>query len=616
MYLDWENQAQDYYEIDIETDGLDATVIWCMCWENIKTKEKGECRNYDEIRSFFERTRGSCYVGHNILKFDAPVLNRLVSTQLTVGSLVDTLVLSTLYHPSIPDGHSLGAWGERIGYAKIEFNDWTHLSDEMVVYCHKDVEIGSELFRKITKVLTKIGFSEKTCYIQHQMTHILAKQQKNGFYFDAEKAIHFYQHLRRREEELQDDIRAVFPARRVQIRESRMYTKTGSPTALYQRDQGRYILDRDEVRGRYTAFEDVEFNIGSPQQRVEKLLELGWVNLPDEVTKTGNPKPFDKGDLVPSLKQFLEENPVPEVEFIAKWMSINGRANMVNNWLENWNEDDGCIHGNLFVADTLRFRHQAPNTANIPAVRLGKDTNGDEYVLYGEEGYYTYEARDLWCARPGRVLVGTDAAGLELRMLAHYLNRKEFTKAVISGNSKDGTDPHSVNARLAGVSRPLAKTLLYAIQYGAQAKKVASIIKGSFQEGAELRERFLQRLGIKGVMQDAIHEQETGRVWLVDGAGVVCPSPHAALNYKLQGGGARVMAQGAIFLEGHIRRSGLDSLKVGDIHDEWQYDVAPSDAREHARLSVQAIREAGEELNLNLPLDGTAKEGLTWAATH
>jgi DNA polymerase I-like protein with 3'-5' exonuclease and polymerase domains len=76
------------------------------------------------------------------------------------------------------------------------------------------------------------------------------------------------------------------------------------------------------------------------------------------------------------------------------------------------------------------------------------------------------------------------------------------------------------------------------------------------------------------------------------------------------------MALGAIFLEKHIRRVGLDSLKVGDIHDEWQYDVAPADAREHARLSVQAIREAGEELNLNVPLDGTAKEGLTWAQTH
>jgi DNA polymerase-1 len=361
----------------------------------------------------------------------------------------------------------------------------------------------------------------------------------------------------------------------------------------------RYDVESSEQGQFYRAYEQVSFNIGSPLQRAEKLIALGWV--PDEKTPKGQPKVTEK-----SLFKFAEESGIPEVALITRWMSVNGRANMVNTWLDNWNEETGCIHGKLFVADTLRFRHQAPNTANIPAVRVNKAGE----VLRAEDGYYTYEARDLWTARPGRVLVGTDAAGLELRMLAHYLNRPDFTKQVIEG------DPHQYNADLAGVTRPRAKTLLYAIQYGAQAGKVAQIIEGTREEGSAMREQFLARLGIKGVMEDAIHEQETGRVWLVDGSGVVCPSPHAALNYKLQGGGARVMAQGAIFLEGYIRHHGLDSLKVGDIHDEWQYDVAPNDAREHARLSVQAIRDAGEELNLNLPLDGTAKEGRTWAETH
>lgn len=599
MYLDWEKQALDYYAIDIETDDLNATRVWVLCWENIKTRETGQCTTDAEIRSFFERTRGSIYVGHNIIKFDAPVLNRLLGCGLILSRLVDTLVLSTLYSPSLDGGHSLASWGERLGHDKIDFNDWSHLSEEMVTYCHRDVLICSELFRRLTRVLARIGFSEKSCYIQHNISHIVSKQSMTGFYFDAERAIHLYQSLRNREEELQDEIRRVFQPERRLVREAKCFTKTGSHSALYQRDQERYDIVTDESGEFYRAYENVQFNIGSPKQRSEKLTELGW--MPDERTPKGAPKVTEK-----SLVKFAEESGIPEVALITKWMAINGRANMINTWLDHWNEGTGCIHGRLFVADTLRFRHQAPNTANIPAVRCAKDGR----VLYGEEGYYTYEARDLWCSRPGRVLVGTDAAGLELRMLAHYLNRPDFTKQVIEG------DPHQYNADLAGVSRPRAKTLLYAIQYGAQAGKVAQIIEGTREEGALMREQFLARLGIKGVMEDAIREQETGRVWLVDGSGVVCPSPHAALNYKLQGGGARVMAQGAIFLEGHIRRHGLDSLKVGDIHDEWQYDVSPNDAREHARLSVQAIREAGEELNLNLPLDGTAKEGLTWAQTH
>lgn len=608
MYLNWEKQALDYYAIDIETDSLNPSVIWIMCWEHLKTKDKGRCVGHDAIRQFFEKTAGSKYVGHNVLKFDIPAIRKLVGIGFKVSEIVDTLVLSTLYSPSLQGGHSLDAWGERIGYKKLKFDQWGSYSEEMAIYCERDVEITAELYRRLSRTLLRVGFSEKSCYIQHRFTIILEKQRANGFCFDGPRAIALYQELRKRENELQELIRNVFPAERVLVRERQIHTKSGSPTALYLRDKASYIVEEDYSRGTYRAYEDVNFNIGSPKQRVEKLTALGWV--PDERTPKGFPKPTEK-----SLIKFAEESGVEEVALITKWMAINGRANMINTWLDNWDETDGRIHGKLFVADTLRLRHQAPNTANVPAVRVREIKNEegvvvDKQILYGESGYFTYEARDLWTASSGRVLVGTDAAGLELRMLAHYLNRAAFTEQVLSG------DPHQYNADLAGVTRTVAKTLLYAIQYGAQAKKVASIIKGTVEEGKVLRESFLARLGIKGVMEDAIHEQKTGRVWLVDGSGVVCPSPHAALNYKLQGGGARVMAQAAIFLEQHIQRSGLDSQKVGDIHDEWQFDVASGDAREHARLSVQAIREAGEELNLNISLDGTAKEGRTWAKTH
>ena len=575
-----------------------------MCWQNVKTGETGACFSTNEIRSFFESTRGAIYVGHNILRFDGPTIARLVGCPLGVGSIIDTLVLSTLYSPSILGGHSLGAWGERLGKEKIEFNDFSKLTPEMVTYCHRDVEITCELFKKLTKVLKKIDFSERSIWLQHRLTVILDRQQRNGFYFDGPRALDFYRMLRSREEELQDEIRRAFPAKRVLIAERPMFTKSGGPTAIYTKDRERYVLEENRDTGIYQAFEDVEFSIGSPKQRVDKLLELGWG--PEEFTPAGNPKPFDKGKLSPSLERFLEERDVPEVHMIAKWMAINGRANMVNTWIENWNEDTSCIHGKLFVADTLRLRHQAPNTANIPAVRISKDGS----ILLGESGYFTYEARDLWVARPGRVLVGTDAAGLELRMLAHYLNRPDFTKQVVEGN------PHQFNADTVGIERTLAKTLLYSIQYGAQDRKVASIIKSSLKEGAKIRQEFLDRLGLTEVMDEAIEEQRNGRIDLVDGSKIICPSPHAALNYRLQGGGARVMGLAAVFLEGHIRRNGLDSLKVGDIHDEWQYDVHPSCARLHGELAVQSIREAGEELNLNVPLDGESKEGLTWARTH
>ena len=172
MYLDWEKQDQEIYAIDIEADSLEPTVIWCMCWENIKTKEKGACTDADQIKRFFEETDGAIYVGHNIIKFDAPHLNRLLHLNLKPKDVIDTLVLCTLYSPSLKGGHSLKAWGLRLGYPKDDYDDWTRLTSQMVAYCQQDVKITAELFRKITKVLVKIGFSELTCSIQHRITSI------------------------------------------------------------------------------------------------------------------------------------------------------------------------------------------------------------------------------------------------------------------------------------------------------------------------------------------------------------------------------------------------------------------------------------------------------------
>lgn len=606
MYLDWETSLEvDYYVIDIETNSLTPDTIWCMCWENVGTKETGECLGHEEIFEWFKSTKGSIYIGHNSLKFDVLVLNKLLGVGISPNQCIDTLVLTTLYKPNISGGHSLDAWGSRMGCPKGSHSDWSKLSPEMIEYCHQDVAVTSKLFRNIVNVLNKLEFSEMSCWIQHRISIIAARQKRNGFEFDFEGALTLYQELRTLEDGYKQSIQLAFPAERVLVRTSNVCRQDGEFTAIYLRDKERYEIVKinPEV---YEAYEYVEFNIGSPKQRTQRLVELGWKNLPDEVTKTGLPKPFESGELAKSLQKIVDEGGAPEITLIAKWMTINGRANMINNWLENYNEKTGRIHGSLFVADTLRFKHSAPNTANVPGVR--KDKRGR--IFRREEGDFTYEARDQWRARDGRKLVGTDAAGLELRMLAHFLDRPAFTDQVLDG------DPHQYNADLAGVDRPTAKTLLYAIQYGAQAGKVASILGGTFAEGKKMREIFLARLGIDKLMKEAQNEQRNGRITLCDGSKVVCPSKHSALNYKLQGSGARVMALASIILEGYIYRNGLDSIKVGDIHDEWQYDVHPNDVAEHKRLSVQAIREAGERLNLRIPLDATAQEGLTWAETH
>jgi DNA polymerase I-like protein with 3'-5' exonuclease and polymerase domains len=76
------------------------------------------------------------------------------------------------------------------------------------------------------------------------------------------------------------------------------------------------------------------------------------------------------------------------------------------------------------------------------------------------------------------------------------------------------------------------------------------------------------------------------------------------------------MALASIILEKNIHKKGLDSLKVGDVHDEYLYDVHPDDAEEHRRLSLEALKESGEALNLNIPITGNSLIGRSWAVVH
>ena len=128
-----------------------------------------------------------------------------------------------------------------------------------------------------------------------------------------------------------------------------------------------------------------------PFGEFRKVIKFVWKPAADERTPTGNPKPTSKGKLVPSLVKFVESSGKEEPKLIARWMEVNARANMINTWIEAYNEDTGAIHGSLWLANTLRYRHSNPNTANIPAVRLDKEN----HPLLEEAGAFTYEARDL-----------------------------------------------------------------------------------------------------------------------------------------------------------------------------------------------------------------------------
>lgn len=613
MYL---TPNDKYWACDIEGDLIPSTRVWCFYAINIATGEEVSFTSYEDIKEWVDaRVNDSCrLVFHNGLGYDAPTLNRIVGTRIGINNLVDTFLLSMLYSPSMDGGHSLAAWGARLKFPKGDYNDFSQYTPEMLEYCKQDARLCRRVYLALVKRMNSQKFTDVGIEIEHRSWSLIQRQKTNGFHFNIVEAHSLYAKLREYENQIRDEILTYWPPKLEMVAKyKRPYKKDGSPSSNFTRhceEYERVDVYADRNGGEYECFAYVAFHIGSPVQRVEKLLELGWE--PREFTKTGNPQPTVKGKLSPSLIEFVEKSGKPEPALIAKWIEINSRANMVNTWIEAYNEDTQCIHGTLWLANTLRYKHSGPNTANIPAVRVDKEDNP---LLLGA-GSFTYEARDLWDTRDrnNRKLVGVDAKGIQLRVLAHYLNNPKFTEAVLDG------DPHSYNQSVGGFqTRAIAKTFIYAFLLGAGDEKVGQIIGGSTRDGKEIKSRFIGNFpGLQQLLDRLGNEVDrTGRIRLCDGTPIIVTAPHTRLGYLLQGDESRIMKKAAILTNNQIVRKRLDVIKVGDIHDEWQNDVLNEHVEEFTKVVCPtSFAASGEFFRYRIPIACDSKVGLTWAQTH
>jgi len=328
------------------------------------------------------------------------------------------------------------------------------------------------------------------------------------------------------------------------------------------------------------------FNPGSRQQIAERLAGLG-VTFTEET---------EKGSTIINEK-VLDGIDLPEAKLIARYLMLQKRISQVSSWFDVVKED-GRVHGRVITngAVTGRMTHISPNMAQVP-------NSGSEYGA---------ECRELWTVDTGNKLVGIDASGLELRMLAHYMKDVKYIDEILNG------DIHSTNQKAAGLeSRNIAKTFIYAFLYGAGAAKIGSIIGGAEDEGRELIERFLINTpALRKLKRTVKGLAKKGYLPGLDGRHLLVRSEHSALNTLLQGAGAILMKKSLVILNNKLKCGIIDAKFCANVHDEWQVEVPEEDAERVGKMAVEAIEEAGVALGLRCPVTGEYHVGNNWKETH
>ena len=570
---------------DIEANGLNPDTVWCIIAYEREAKEYIEWSG-DTLPNFKDWVKEQDeleVIGHNIIGYDIPVLERLLNVDFSKCKVTDTLVMSRLAEPSRLGGHSLENWGQLLHQPKGEHSDWLNFSQDMVEYCKQDVRVNELVYQRLLRDLRDFG--TESLVLEGQVQRIISKQIENGWLLNQRAAFNLLGELKEKKFDLEDKVHEKFKPLPTFIKE---ITPKVKKDGTYSVVGLKFLGDQWEIAvAPFSRLDYPEFNLGSRQQIGRYLKYFGW--QPETFTDKGQPI-VDEGVL-------SKVKGIPEAELIGEYLMIQKRIAQVQSWLDAV-KDDGRVHGyvNANGAVTGRMTHSSPNMGQVPA----------GYSPYGKE------CRAVWVVPDGYKLVGMDASGLELRMLAHYMNDKDYTNEILTG------DIHTANQLAAGLdTRSQAKTFIYAFLYGAGDAKIGSIVGGTARDGRRLKAKFLKNTPALGALRERVGVASgRGFVFGLDRRKVSIRSEHAALNSLLQSAGAIIMKKALCILDEYATLHKINYKIIGNIHDEIQTEVATKDAERFGRLATASIEAAGLHYKLNCPLAGEYQIGDNWSETH
>jgi len=610
---------------DLETNGLipEVDTIWMLVMQDIDTKEIFSYSDHDDAlpslaEGLTKLKAADLIAGHNIISYDLPVLKRLLNWEPRAEQKIwDTLLMSQLCMFQRSHRHGLKGWGEFFDYPKGDYNDWSHYNQEMLEYCIQDVTLNTKVYERLSREasiqIKARPLFKQALVLEHDFAQVNAEITAKGWAFDMPAAKRLQRDLTWRlhaiEDELEPQLGSVCIIKGTKevdkiVKKNGDYYK--SITDWYEIDPATKASD-GFVCGPFSRIQFNEVRLGQLAEVKKYLSDIGW--KPDDWTFKKVKGKWLK--MSPKLTDSSLEPLGLVGSMISDYYMLRQRLAMVENWLgmvEKWG--DGRLHGDMFTIGTPSFRCRHRGIVNIPGV----------HAEYGKD------LRSLLVCEKGRKLVGADSAGNQFRGLAHYMGDDEFTASVVVGQESDGTDAHSRNAKILGISRAKAKGFIYAYLFGAGMSKLGEVITGlkSPKAGKEADEKFkaafpkLKELKDKLLVEFNRNKMKTGIGFIIgaDGRRIIVGSEHQLLNYLLQTLEGITCKSALVYQYKKIKELGLkDTYPVLFYHDETAWVTPTEHAQTVLEISVAGFREGPKSVDVQC-MDGDGKIGINYAQIH
>ena len=612
---------------DIEGDGLNPTKIHCL---TAAVYSMGEWRiktttDYDKMRSFF--TGSDVLVGHNIYRWDIPVVERLLGIKVT-ASIVDTLALSWCLYPT-KGKHGLESWGEHFGVPKPEVTDWDNLPIEEYMHrCEEDVKINCKLWDKqLSNLCTLYGSQVKKDKAYRFIDYLMfkmdtaAKAEASRWKLDVSRCEEGLKTLEADVKVKVNNLTLAMPKTAITRTKSKPKTMKKKDGTLSKAATDWYSLLADEGLDPGHE-EDITYvygykepNPNSTKQIKDWLESLGW--KPESFNYVGERmvpqvRVDMKGEklLCPSVKKLLDKEPA--LENLEGVTLMNHRIGILKGFLKNM-DDEGYLQASISgITNTLRFKHKT--IVNLPAASrpYGDLVRG---VLIAPEGYE---------------LCGSDMSSLEDRTKQHYMwkHDPEYVKEM----QVEDFDPHLALAEFAGALTPeqvkahkdgtenhsgarhLYKTANYSCTYGAGGGTLARTLDISKKEGDGIVKAYREKnWAIGAIAKDCVTKKALGTEWLFN--------PVSKFWYSLRSEKDKFstlnQGTGVYCFDMWIKNFFEFRPQItGQMHDEVILCVKKGHRDQCTKLLKEAVYKVNEQLSLNRDLDVDVQYGHDYSTIH